>query len=58
MLKNITNKDLPLFSIIDIQQFCHENHLEDTLLTDFCVGWNSAFPIMFGRWHSKLYSQK
>ena len=37
MSKTIKTKDLPLFSIIDIDQLRLENHLENAVLTDFAV---------------------
>lgn len=40
MRKTIKTKNLPLFSIMDIDQLRRKNHLEDAVLTDFSVGWN------------------
>lgn len=40
MSKTIKTKDLPLFSIIDIDQLRLENHLENAVLTDFSVAWD------------------
>lgn len=40
MNNTMKTKNLPLFSIIDLDQLRRENHLEDAVLTDFSVGWN------------------
>lgn len=40
MSKTLKPQNLPLFSIMDIDHLCRENHLEDAVLTDFSVGWN------------------
>ena len=40
MSKTIKTKDLPLFSIIDIDQLRLENHLENAVRTDFSVAWD------------------
>ena len=40
MSKTIKTKDLPLFSIIDIDQLRLENHLENAVLTDCSVAWD------------------
>ncbi len=40
MSKILNTKNLPLFSIIDLDQLRWENHLEDAVLTDFSVAWN------------------
>ena len=49
MNKSLKAKNLPLFSIIDLDQLCRENHLEGTEVTDFSrqgmeksiFSWNS-----------------
>lgn len=40
MSKSFKNKNLPLFSIIDLDELRRENHLGDAKLTDFSVAWN------------------
>ena len=40
MSRTLKTKNLPLFSIMDLNQIRQENHLEDAVLTDFSVGWN------------------
>lgn len=40
MSKVIKTKNLPLFSILDINRLRRKFHLEDAVLTDFSVGWN------------------
>ena len=43
MNKSLKAKNLPLFSIIDLDQLRRENHLEGTEVTDFFTarGWKS-----------------
>ena len=41
MNKPIKAKNLPLFSIIDLDQLRRENHLEDAVLSDFLHGLGS-----------------
>lgn len=40
MSKTLKNKNLPLFSIIDLDRLRRENHLENAVLTDFSVAWD------------------
>ena len=47
MSKTLKTKNLPLFSIIDLDQLRQENHLEDAVLSDFSVGWDQNIYLLF-----------
>ena len=47
MNKPIKAKNLPLFSIIDLDQLRRENHLEDAVLSDFSMGWDQKIYLLF-----------
>lgn len=49
MKDKMKTKNLPLFSIIDLDQLRRQNHLEDAVLTDFSVGWNRNIYLLLER---------
>ncbi len=47
MNQPIKAKNLPLFSIMDLDEFRRDTHLEDAVLSDFSVGWDLKIYLLF-----------
>ena len=47
MNQPIKAKNLPLFSIMDLDELRRETHLEDAVLSDFSVGWDQKIHLLF-----------
>ena len=47
MNQPIKAKNLPLFSIMDLNELRRDPHLEDAVLSDFSVGWDQKIYLLF-----------
>ena len=47
MNKPIKAKNLPLFSIMDLNELRRDTHLEDAVLSDFSMGWDQKIYLLF-----------
>ena len=55
MNKPMKAKNLPLFSIIDLDQLRRETHLEDAVQSDFSVGWDQNVYLLFKQMAESQY---